>query len=155
MTTNIRETIAAYLKNTPPDERGHTLRTFVGMWEGGEATLDDFEASEQALAEHVAYFRGQLDAAAGRPRMASPTSAYLEGYGGSPADSGPAHTLDALEAELKRHITQLLAIKCSDFEASHLIYDAIQNAARIGQASRNDAETDQPLVRRRGVVPAA
>lgn len=45
-------------------------------------------------------------------------------------------TLDELDHELRRHINRLLEIACDDWQISNLIYDAIQNAARMGQACR-------------------
>ncbi len=45
-------------------------------------------------------------------------------------------TLDELDQELRRHIGRLLEIACDDWQVSNLIYDAIQQAARTGQACR-------------------
>ena len=45
-------------------------------------------------------------------------------------------TLDELDQELRRHIARLLEIACDDWQVSNLIYDAIQQAARTGQACR-------------------
>lgn len=45
-------------------------------------------------------------------------------------------SLSDLDQELRRHINRLLEIVCDDWQVSNLIYDAIQNAARMGQACR-------------------
>ncbi len=45
-------------------------------------------------------------------------------------------TLEELDQELRRHIARLLEIACDDWQVSNLIYDAIQHAARTGQACR-------------------
>lgn len=45
-------------------------------------------------------------------------------------------TLNELDQELRRHIARLLEITCDDWQVSNLIYDAIQQAARTGQACR-------------------
>lgn len=46
-------------------------------------------------------------------------------------------SLNDLDQELRRHINRLLEIACDDWQVSNLIYDAIQNAARMGQACRS------------------
>ena len=48
-------------------------------------------------------------------------------------DAATTKSLDDLDHELRRHIARLLEITCSDWPVSNLIYDAIQNAARMGQ----------------------
>ena len=51
-------------------------------------------------------------------------------------DHPTAKSLDDLDHELRRHISRLLEITCGDWQVSNLIFDAIQNAARAGQACR-------------------
>jgi hypothetical protein len=56
-------------------------------------------------------------------------------------------TLDELDQELRRHIGRLLEIACDDWQVSNLFYDAIQQAARTGQACRalqHELKADDP-----------
>ena len=53
-------------------------------------------------------------------------------------------TLHALDQVLRRHISELLQIDCDDWQVSNLIYDAIQNAARSGQACRSLQQKQEP-----------
>jgi hypothetical protein len=52
----------------------------------------------------------------------------------SPANS--AKGLDEVDQELRRHIARLLEIDVGNGDATRLIYDAVQNAARLGQEIR-------------------
>jgi hypothetical protein len=50
-----------------------------------------------------------------------------------PTPTNSAKGLDELDQEIRRHISRLLEIDVGNGEATNLIYDAIQNAARLGQ----------------------
>ena len=41
--------------------------------------------------------------------------------------------LNDLDREIRRHINRLLEIDVGNGDSSNLIYDAVQNAARLGQ----------------------
>jgi hypothetical protein len=52
----------------------------------------------------------------------------------SPTNSSKG--LDEVDQELRRHIARLLEIDVGNGDATRLIYDAVQNAARLGQEIR-------------------
>jgi hypothetical protein len=47
-----------------------------------------------------------------------------------------AKGLDEVDQELRRHIARLLEIDVGNGDATRLIYDAVQSAARLGQEIR-------------------